>query len=818
MYEESIKDFLSRPILCTTTATPWTSTVVPGTILMQMDVPSHLLSNPLYAEKIKGFYSFKGDLVLKLQTNAQRFQCGMLLMCVLPGGSFLSPARVKTATSDLTFMTQLPSVRHNIATTNESVLKVPFNSPLLAYNLDSTKGGVYATVYYVVYGQLSADTVNYKCWCHFENVELSYPLAQSGSSMKVAKKANKYTPADQEDSSVNVSKPIATIASGIRSLGDNVPLISSFSQPTAWFLDSLSRGFKSFGLSNAVDTSIRHSFVPRITSHQNNVDVNDTVDSFGYNASNKVAHLPGFAGTDVDEMSIQHICSIPSYYATFELSTLNAPDTYLWNTYCAIKPRIADIITPGPTARPCYFPAPFHFIASRFKFWRGSIKFKFYAIKCGFHNGRVLFTFNPSIVAASPVNSQYSSRYIWDISQTDTYEITCPFVSTMPWLNTEFTTADTSNTFGNIWATVFTPLEAAGDAPTTVKILVEISAGPDMSFAVQSPTSLQAILIESTDSSEYFINYRKFKNLPTRDSSKIQDVHPGSQKMNKTNKNKVQFLKFNAQTKSRQKTIVANRDFKRQSIMTESPVELSMGGYDDSTAGSINQLDLDTAGENSLYTTGEEIKSLRQVLKRSNIVYLGDHTGTGVTSTFVSSTHVPYFPSLSLANLKVPSSRRYFQEDYTYYSALFWLQRGGVIYRAIPLASTAARLRAVYQLDQLISPPIVTNTGFTPLGQSVTQVVSNQSIQGAIDVHVPFYSPTHSKPINHLPWSNSGSFDATWFGFAQGMIHINSINATTNVNNFDVYKQVADDFSFGGFIGTVPLLITWLPSTNVPIN
>jgi len=639
--------------------------------------------------------------------------------------------------------------------------------------------------------------------------------------MKIAKKANRYTPADEEDSSINVSTPLHTIASGIRSLGDNIPLISSFSQPTSWFIDSLSKGFKSFGLSNAVDTSTRHSIVPRVTSHQNNIDVNDTVDSFGYYAANKVAHLPGFAGTDVDEMSIQHICSIPAYQGTFALSTSSVPNSLLRWYNCAIDPVEKNIVTPGPINRPCYFPAPFQFVANRFKYWRGSIKYKFYAIKCGFHNGRIMFVFSPNAtMSPQSTPSQYGTRYIWDLSQTDTYEITTPYVNSMSWLSViEAGSPSPSASFGTLAAYCFTPLESAGDAPTSVSILAEISGGPDMRFAVQSNASMQAILIESTDSIDVYVNYRKFKNLPIRGSSNtIQDVHPGSQKMDKKKQQKVQRLIFNARSSDRQKSIVANRDIKQQRIFAEAPVELSMGGYDDSTSGSINQLELDTAGENSLYTTGEEIKSLRQILKRSSILYQGDHTGTGVTSTFSSSTHIPYFPSLSSTSLNVPATRRFLQEDYTFYSSLFWLQRGGVIYRAIPLTSTAARLRAVLDVTPTLSPPIVSNAGYTPTGQSVNQVVSNQSIQGAIDVHVPFYSPTHSNAISHFIWSTTTTVKGNYYGFGNGLIYINSINGTTNVNNFDVYKQVADDFSFGGFIGTVPLLINWLPSTSVPLN
>lgn len=413
---QDIKNFLGRPILCPVPGVPWSTGLVRGALLMSMPVPGTLLSETMYAQKIAGFYGFKGDLVLQFQTNAQKFQQGMVLLSVIPFGPMLSNQRKNCIEDHIELLSQLPSVRHDISQTNESILKVPFCSPMLMHPLDFVRARNYATVNFNVYSSLTVSSINYRCWCHFENVELLYPMAQSGSSFSVTKKANRYTSGDKEDTGGIISTPVSTISKGIRQLGDNIPLISSFSQPTAWFLDSLSRGFASFGLSNTVDTSVRHSVVPRVFSHPYNTDINDTVDSFGYIAGNKISHLSGFAGTDADEMSIQHIASIPSFLRAFTWTTSQAPEFELFamingKTDWSVTRTV--VTTAGPRVYDNY--APFAYIANRFLFWRGSIKYKFYCVKTNFHTGRIIFSFSPAYSPAANVysTSVYNTRYIW---------------------------------------------------------------------------------------------------------------------------------------------------------------------------------------------------------------------------------------------------------------------------------------------------------------------------------------------------------------------------------------------------------------------
>jgi hypothetical protein len=815
-----IKNFLGRPVLCPSIAAPWTTALVRGSLLMSMAVPSALLNTPMYNEKVAGFYGFKGDLVLQFQTNAQKFQQGMLLLSIIPFGPMITNQRKNCIEDHIELLSQLPSVRHDISQTNESILKVPFSSPMLTHPLDFVRARDYATVNFHVYSPLTVASINYRCWCHFENVELLYPMAQSGSSFSVTKKANRYTSSDKEDTGGIVSTPLGTISKGVRQLGDNIPLISSFSQPTAWFLDSLSRGFASFGLSNTVDTSVRHSVVPRVFSHPYNTDINDTVDSFGYIAGNKISHLSGFAGTDADEMSIQHICSIPSFLYAFTWTTANAPEYELFTkqngkTDWSVSRTVVTAV--GPRVYDNY--APFAYIANRFVFWRGSIKYKFYCVKTNFHTGRILFSFSPAFSPLANVysTSVYNTRYIWDISQVPTFEITIPYVSPQPW-----TLTAAGNNTGTLKGYVLNELEAVAGVSSSVEILVEVSAGPDFEVS-QAQTGLYgaqqpAIVVQSGefDVDVKRINYNKFKQLNKNNTNPFENF--GLINAHTTHKkNKVLISYAKKKACSRQRIIDSARSSK-YSIMAQAP-ELAMGGYDDDTDLNINQNQIDTAGYNALFTIGESLKSLRQILKRSNIKYIGDPALSG-TLRFQCDTHTPNYVYLETGQPEAVPPARVIPDDYDYFAGLFALCRGGMIYRAISHATAVIRPRAtIMSTSTNVYPTAALTTDLIwAAAQQPASIQSSSFIQGGIDVHVPFYSPTHSMIVSHVPFTAANYNTGMPFDYGHNVINIMAKSATGNVNTFDVSRQIADDFSFGGFIGVLPVLALTLPVSPITLT
>jgi len=86
----SVVSFLQRPQLLSTFR--WTSTAARSENLFRpagrvegLLVPSGLFRNRnMISRKLDGFTSLKATCVLKLQINAQPFQCGRLLMAAAP--------------------------------------------------------------------------------------------------------------------------------------------------------------------------------------------------------------------------------------------------------------------------------------------------------------------------------------------------------------------------------------------------------------------------------------------------------------------------------------------------------------------------------------------------------------------------------------------------------------------------------------------------------------------------------------------------------------------------------------------------------------
>lgn len=132
--EHTIKQFLGRPQICPAGTIIWTTAQTANTDLMTMNIPSSMISTPMYADKLEGFLGFRATMVFKVQSNAQRFSSGILLISVIPASGHVSSTRTALITANLALKSQLPSVRMNIAETDEVEIRVPFTSPELYYN------------------------------------------------------------------------------------------------------------------------------------------------------------------------------------------------------------------------------------------------------------------------------------------------------------------------------------------------------------------------------------------------------------------------------------------------------------------------------------------------------------------------------------------------------------------------------------------------------------------------------------------------------------------------------------------------------------
>lgn len=210
----------------------------------------------------------------------------------------------------------------------------------------------------------------------------------------------------------------------------------------------------------------------------------------------------------------------------------------------------------------------------------------------------------------------------------------------------------------------------------------------------------------------------------------------------------------------------------------------------------------------ALFATGESVLSIRQLLKRSKLFFNSNFT-TGVTRGFVFQTDpyailLPQATTGAAAAVFPPSTIPL--DTFSRLAPLFALQRGGMILRSGVTTQTGT----VATLSSLRHNTSGFSTQTSVASTSVVQgfypnlIYGNNNTQGMMEVHIPYYQSTHSIPIvnTQTPWL-APSANSQYINYAYELYSFQPIAATTT--NVMVFRQIADDFSFGLFIGTLPV-------------
>lgn len=486
-YSQDIKAFLMKPQLV---ATGNLSTTDTATTYGSVTLPASFLASSAISPKVSGYFGIRGTMVVRLQVNGTRFQQGRYMLVALPlaGASQTSTwidnyFRLKAAT--LTQRTQLPGVELDIACDSVVELRLPFVSARSACLVSPTS--VFANVWAVrlfPYSPLQAgsgdNVAPYSLWVHMEDVELTgVAIPQSGiRSKKIAKGAS-----DEEQRSAGIqplSSGLAMISSGMSKLS-TIPLLSAFAAPASWVTDVASKAAWSLGYSKPANLAPQHKIVRTVDANFANADAADNSNVLAYTSRNFVSPLPGFAGSDVDEMSLKYIATKYAYFSSFEWNDSQGVGTPLVEyKLCAGTFKSNVSLTPLINAY-----TPLSFVARFFMYYRGSIKLRFKLVKTEFHSGRLLITFSPRVTegntsAPSLATSQYLHRQIVDIRNNNEFEIVFPYVALENYLLTD--SALSNYPLVNVF--ILDPLVAPSTVPSNIKVLVEIAGGDDIEFQV----------------------------------------------------------------------------------------------------------------------------------------------------------------------------------------------------------------------------------------------------------------------------------------------------------------------------------------------
>jgi hypothetical protein len=469
----------------------------------------------MISRKLDGFTSFKATCVLKLQINAQPFQCGRLLMAAAPMPGLLGNRR-QFIFSHVSNAQNLNHVQMDIAKDTEVELRIPFISPYNCYDLVDGKFD-WAEVRILVYSPLNAtETKCLQClvYGHFEDIEMGAPTSggvkqQSGyisdnpvqqslmpsraqvDETKRVEATGKFTGALAQlgsslvNKGLSIARPLTgTVDSVIAAMGWSKPILA---KPSKVLLQRPTEGFQYMD-------GIDHSLV------------------LGMTASNAIEPIKGLVGTNIDETSFNTLKRIPQMIGVFTYSSDiitctddNRAPVKLWE--CAISPSCnvpaCYYITPpttGTNVRNPYGlrwkqPTTLNYISSPFLYWKGSLVYTFKFVKTNYHSGRVEISFHPFVNTVNTDRMDFVYRTVIDLRDNSEVSLTVPYIAAQPYKRIS-TFLDPVNPdppapgrlkdviTGILYVRALTPLICATTIiAKSIEVLVEMRAGDDYEVA-----------------------------------------------------------------------------------------------------------------------------------------------------------------------------------------------------------------------------------------------------------------------------------------------------------------------------------------------
>jgi hypothetical protein len=132
---------------------------------------------------------------------------------------------------------------------------------------------------------------------------------------------------------------------------------------------------------------------------------------------------------------------------SFQWTQTDAADDLLWN--CRVSPYLYNTLQDE-----LHF-TPMCLMATMFRYWKGSIKFRFQVVCSDFHKGRMVISFDPN---AASVGVQYNTKYnrIIDLATDKDFEIVVGWGQAEPFLN-RFEPTSTALIFSDTQILGYTP-------------------------------------------------------------------------------------------------------------------------------------------------------------------------------------------------------------------------------------------------------------------------------------------------------------------------------------------------------------------------
>lgn len=430
--------------------------------------------NPAVKRRLANYALFSAKLVVRVVTNGNAFQYGKLIYGYLPGPSD------DFARSQLTGLTGFTTDRlpfqFSVDPSKDSVieLELPWTSRSGETALINGMNANLGAFQPLVLAPLATTSTG------LLNPYVDITVFASVIDVKLQGRTT-FFPTSGEWKGV-LSKPLATMAS-ISSSFKSIPVIGPHADAFSKLASGLSGVTSAFGFSKAADLSNNTMVIPRLVGTLAVTDDVDTSQLLSTDPRNTTNMDPALIGLKShDEMALAYWFGRYSLVGSYNWTDVQAVDATVFN------------FAASPFYTTQSYPLAHSYLAHSmlpFKFWRGSLRFKFVIVGNAFHTGRLQISYEPNTtILADPTNTNLN--VIVDLAHVTEVVLDVPYIPPdgIPWRHqqtvvTDLTNLIALNKLGNVTATVLSQLRAGG-VSTSIKILVYICAGDDFEVAVPS--------------------------------------------------------------------------------------------------------------------------------------------------------------------------------------------------------------------------------------------------------------------------------------------------------------------------------------------
>lgn len=433
--DSDLGNFLCRPINVATyqwaVNQPLFETIKPWT---------EYLSNPFIRDKIQNFELLRMNLHMKVLISGTPFHYGRALVSYNPlsGYDQVTVERgLGTAFDvDLISASQKPHIFLNPTLNTGGVLGMPYfykdNYISISDALENIADNL-GEVTFRSFGNLKHTdggnpvTINVYLWA--TDVVLTMPTSRDLPDLP--SQSGTMNSGDEYGQGI-ISKPASAVAKAAGALKE-IPLIAPYARATEIVATRVGQIARLFGFSRPAVITDPQIMKPVPVGNISNVDAADAVYKLSLDSKNEVTIDPRVTGLEArDEMGVVDYVKRESYLTTFNWTSDAAPGDMLWN--CRVAPDLfgtANYTT--PTLRRELHMTPMCHMAQLFKFWQGSVKFRFQVVKSAYHKGRMLIRYDPRALGADiDYNTNYSR--VIDIADAEDFEITIGWGQFQPWL------------------------------------------------------------------------------------------------------------------------------------------------------------------------------------------------------------------------------------------------------------------------------------------------------------------------------------------------------------------------------------------------